>query len=272
MGLVAIVVAACANSPEVAVSGVDPPPVEPTATSEPTVEPPATATPTPMPPATPTATPEPTAVPGFGCEAEPLPADVTDVSEAEVNVDGDDDPDVATAYHADPDRSTGWAIRVAFGNGDIVETTVGFGFPESIGVQSVGGADVDGDGRDEVFAVVGSGASVVIYGMFEVEPDACTIEPIVGEGGPVEAAAGASVGALAGLRCDDTDGDGSNDTVALYSGFLVPDTDPLEYDIAETRYQLDGTDLRPVDSTNYRVSIDGPDFPRRLFDCPPLSL
>lgn len=93
-----------------------------------------------------------------------------------------------------------WKLRVEFGSGVTTEIVV----PTSpaTGVRPIGLADVD-DTRpgDELFAVVGGGASALEVGVFGFRPDGC-IERYQGQGGgDFTLVAGASTNQGEGLVC-----------------------------------------------------------------------
>ena len=76
--------------------------------------------------------------------------------------------------------------------------------------RAVGGHDVDLDGDDEIFAVVGSGASAFIVGIYTVLD--CDVSPLAIDGvAAAQFAVGASAANQSGLQCLDGGG------VAVYS-------------------------------------------------------
>ncbi len=104
-------------------------------------------------------------------------------------------------------------------------------------VEVLGLADVDGDGRDELWARTGAGASATILGL--ARRDGCTLERVIGQGGaPVELPVGGSVGSAAGVRCE-----ASVDPEADLTEYELRSNDGEEYEVTATEYALDGATL-----------------------------
>src|SRR5262245_57492304 len=111
----------------------------------------------------------------------------------------------------------------------------------------IGAADVDRDGKDEIFAQTGAGASTATIGLFTL--DGCDIAPITFDGAPTQFPVGASAGATNGLQC-------SNDptgpaTIRAYAG---ASSDGESYDVTWADLELDGTVLTQVEEGSAAAS------------------
>lgn len=217
-----------------------------------------------------TAAPEPTDAPTStseaaagqpGCpDSAPVPAGATAVVEELGDVDGDGRADVLRSYLAG-DR---WTLQVELAAGG--SAAVALDVFDTAGVGLVGGADVDGDGRDEVWAQVGSGASTAILGLATLE--GCELVQVRTDfGAPAELPVGGSVGAAAGLECRAGDG-GADLTV-----FSVVYVDEDRYEVTAVDHVLDGATLRPTGTTTSQVAVDTARFARATtFTCDDLML
>lgn len=218
---------------------------EPTTT---TAEPTTTSTST----TTSSAAPCPTAV--------GVPADAAAVTEAPADVDGDGADDQLRTFLLDET----WVLQVEVAAGGGAELEMGQSGQGGMGL--VGGADVDGDDRAEVWVRVGSGASTVIIGL--VRFDECALARVTFEGGqPVELPAGGSVGATAGVECraDDVDAD-----LTTFAAFHRED---LRYEVTATQWALEGTVLVERSASTSEMDAEDPDFIRATtFTCHDLTL
>lgn len=222
-----------------------------TATTEPTTTTAEPATTTTAGPTTSTASP---------CPAVAVPPGASAVTEEIGDVDGDGVDDVLRSLLLD-ER---WILQVEVAAGGGAELELGPSDQGGVGV--VGGADVDGDGRAEIWVRVGSGASTVILGL--VRFDECALERVVLEGGqPVELPAGGSVGATAGVECraDDVDAD-----LTTFAAFHRED---LRYEVTATQWSLEEAVLVERSSSTSELRSDDPDFIRATtFTCHDLTL
>jgi len=169
-----------------------------------------------------TATTGPPACPDEG----PLPADAEDVLAATVaiDVDGDGEPDELRTYRV----GDGWRVRVDRTAGGSSSTAV----PEAfMGARALGGHDLDGDGRDEVFvAVTGPAAGSLVA---VLHAPGCALVPVVdaATAAPFVFPVTASIGTFSGATCD---GIGDLD---LVTGLLV-DAEGNLYEAAVVPYRL----------------------------------
>lgn len=142
-------------------------------------------------------------------EQEPAPGDPTEPPSA-ADVDGDGAGDDVLLRIVD-ERTI--AVEVAFAAGG--RTVVRYDDPSVAtfaAVRIARVADVDADGDDDLWVVVGSGAAVEIVSL--VLADGCDLVRPEGDAGPNSYTVGASVGFISGVECDDLDADGTT------SGFL----------------------------------------------------
>ncbi|MFZ6005408.1 MAG: hypothetical protein ACOYXM_15915 [Actinomycetota bacterium] len=191
-----------------------------------------------------------------------MPETASQVSEATAEVDGDGAPDTVRAYVlSDGD----WHLQVtlAAGGGDDLAMAT---FGEST-VAVLGGADVDGDGRDEIWARTGAGASATILGLATFR--GCALERVVFEGGdPAELPVGGSVGTASGAECD-----ARVDPTAHITTYVASNTGGDQYEVTATEHSLEGSVLVPRGSTTTNTSIGDDLFGRATrFSCGDLTL
>lgn len=113
---------------------------------------------------------------------------------ADLNADGAGDT-VQTYFSPGEDR---WHLRVEWGGGGVTDQVIEDSFGAAP-ARPIGPFDIEGDGTPELFATVGSGASTVLVGLFDVVGCEVTRVTIGGEAAvfPV----GASVQNVSGLSC-----------------------------------------------------------------------
>lgn len=209
-----------------------------------------------------TTAPEPTTTTALvaACPEVPMPAEVEDRSEAGADVDGDGREDLVSTFRSDGE----WQLHVAPAAGGGASLVV-----ESFGgsVAVVGGSDVDGDGTDEVWSRIGSGASAVILAITDFE--ACQLAWVTTDtGARAELPVGGSVGTASGISCSP-----APDTahVTTYQAVLMGEGP--DYDVTAQELRLDGAVLRAGATSTTVVSARTPEFSRYTsFDCGDLSL
>jgi len=203
-----------------------------------------------------------TAVPSVvaPCPAVALPGGATEVTEADAELDGDGAPDTMRTYLL----GQAWHLQVEAGAGGGADLELAGA--DSGGVGLVGGADVDGDGRAEIWSRVGSGASATILGL--VRYDACALTRVVLPGGlPVELPVGGSVGSAAGVECRSGEVDGD------LTVFSALHREEGRYEVTATQHTLEGATLVPGASDVSEVSAADDEFVRYTsFTCHDLSL
>ncbi len=173
---------------------------------------------------TPSTCPEDASAAGESVE-DPVPADV--------DGDGADDDVVMTIVD---DRSIALQVDFAAGGRTVAvyddPSVATFG---PIRVARV--ADVDSDGDDDLWVVVGSGAAVEIVSL--VLSDGCQVVRPVVDGRPNSFPVGASVGFVSGIECTDLDDDGSLDGFLQHEGENSGDS---TYDGRSTEWRVDPAD------------------------------
>ena len=156
-----------------------------------------------------------------------------------------------------------WRLLVELdrGGGAVLELAT-FGGP--VGV--VGGADVDRDGDDEVWARTGAGAATTIVGLFSFED--CALAPVqFASGGPVELPVGGSVGTTSGVECDPDGG------LLAHTATYVGDGSDDRYAVDTIEYELDQGMLVEEGRTATEVTAGEPEFLRyTTFRCDDLNL
>ena len=194
------------------------------------------------------------------CRPAPLPSGASDVEEGAGDVDGDGRGDELRSYRA----SDGWHLQVELTSGGGADLATGLLDPGGFGV--IGGADVDGDGADEVWARTGAGASAVIVGMARL--DGCSLTRVALEGGDAaDFPAGGSVGTTAGLDCAATD------PSAHVTTYLASNTGDSTYEVVVVEHRLDGTILREVSRRTETTEVGDDLFARATtFRCGDLAL
>lgn len=208
-----------------------------------------------------TTTEPPTTTQAPACPAVSVPAEATEITEVEGDVDGDGTDDELRSYRLGEE----WHIQVelaADGGSDVVVDT--FGSAAAV----VGGADVDGDGRDELWARVGSGASTTIVALAQLVD--CELRWVADEtGARAEMPVGGSVGTVSGVECG-----GSVDPEAdltVYVSTLLGEGP--EYETVATEHRLEDGRLLALGSQAGSVDATTDEFTRYVrFTCDDLSL
>lgn len=280
-----------AAPPTESIQAIAPPVVEPTAAPEPTTTPQTeapTPTPTPgatapapsAPPAPPAATPP--ATPGTG-EADPTPVpnpgedctaglagEPTVTTTERADFDGDGALDQITTYRVGAAPGA-WHIRVDTAAGESLDTPLGAIATPDTNVVPLGGADVDGDGAtEELFTVVGSGASVAIVAIHQRM--GCEIVSAAIGGAPVTFPVGGSIANIAGVQCVDTDNNGVNNTIVVWTGladFSQPDG---TYEVEGVEYQLRSGELQEVGARTIVANLAEADFVYGQLTCGAVNL
>ena len=160
------------------------------------------------------------------------------------DVDGDGAVDVVGVRFASE------TVVVSFAAGGSAEVPIPTGRAGIPGIDALGGADVDGDGSDEAWVMIGSGASSQLVSLFTF--DDCGGRVVTEGGDPAVFGVGGSVTNLGGVQCS-----GSELIVRMASS----DTGDV-YDVEVTAYRLVGSELTPVDRRTEQVARSDPDFGR----------
>jgi hypothetical protein len=244
----------------------------PTVRANPTAEPtrselsPATPSPTTPPP------PEPTTgvAAGQPCVAG-LAGDATLTSDERADVDGDGAADQITAYRVGEGAGASWHLRVDTAAGESLDSPLELESAANTNVQPLGGADIDGDGTtEEIFTVIGSGASVLIVGIHQRV--GCELVQITIAGAPVGFPIGGGLANIGGLQCVDTDNDGVNNSIVAWIGLADFDAADGTYRMEGVEYQLRGTELRQVGSRRLTANVAEADFVYGQLTCGTVAL
>lgn len=200
-----------------------------------------------------TTTESPSGCPGDGA----LPAEADNHTLAGGDVDGDGLVDTLHAYSiGDPSTPGGWWIQVSFaaGGGHALQL---FDIGTSVsGARPFDGFDINGDGTEEFFAVVGAGASATIMGLFDVED--CELRRVTLGGQPSEFAVGGGLNFINGFDCVDIDGNGANDFLVTYSGARLGETE--EFEVIGSQYALLDGELSLIVADGLGVNQGDPLF------------
>jgi hypothetical protein len=183
--------------------------------------------------------------------------------EVALNADGDHVPDRAyTLPFPDHAReSLPVSVHVVVGE----QGGVGVVLPVmNVPLAAIGGYDVDGDGRDELFVKTGEGAYTSWIDVFEFDPVACALTRLAAPGATLpQFAVGASVGNGSGLAC--TGGKFVSSTMSRISD------EPLRYHVRSRTYVIDGDALRPTNTSERDTDAEGA-AAASVFDCGGLRL
>jgi hypothetical protein len=172
-----------------------------------------TAMPTTVPDAPLPTAPVTTVSRGAACGESPVPAGAADTTTATADVDGDGRGDSLSVYRVGPaDQIASWHLRAQLGAGGAADLTLSGANPAGGPVSMVGGAKVDGDASEEIWARVGAGASRLLVGLFVFR--SCHLEPVILNREPAVFPLGGTVRIQTGLECTDGDRDGTPDLVA----------------------------------------------------------
>lgn len=166
------------------------------------------------------------------CPSGPdLPPDATDSTMIAADLDADGAADDVSTYFVPSDGR--WHIRVEWGGGgasDEVITDSGGLAPAS----PIGAHDVDRDGTPELFARVGSGASAVLIGLYDIAQCELTRATINGEAASFPV--GATIQNISGLSCGPV-----GDLDRLFAQFVSDDN----FEGGVEPFALNGAELTP---------------------------
>ena len=192
------------------------------------------------------------------------PEGATDVSQVDVDVDGDGADDRVAAYRRpDGDRRVG--VELAAGGTAAVDASASqVEGPAPLSV--LGGVDLGGDG-ETVVALTGAGASVVIVGLFQFVE--CALTRVSFESGQeVELPVSGGITHGDGMRCA-PGGDGPS-LVRL----SATSTDGESFTATETGYRMDGNTLVEVGTQTTTLTRGADDESINAYytiDCPALE-
>ncbi len=177
-------------------------------------------------------TSDPTTTTSAECGSVGVPKAATEVASASGDVDGDGANDVLRSYLV---GESDWHLQVALAAGGGADVAIATFSGGSVSV--LGGADVDGDGADEIWARTGSGASATILGLARFA--SCGLTRVTfAAGDPAELPVGGSVGSASGLECAS-----HVDPTADLTAYDASNTNDDQYEVHATEYALNGTAL-----------------------------
>lgn len=192
----------------------------------------------------------------------PEPVYPPEYSDVGVNVDGNGDPDRMN-IHALP-AGAGYAsyLQLVVDGRSAISVEIA---PASPVVRPIGGYDVNGDGRDELFVITGNGAATTWIDVYEFDPTACSLVRLAAPGDDRPAfLVGASIGGGGGLVC-------SGGQFVSISFRRESAGEPLRYSGKRTSYAIDGVQLRLVDETSFEPDSAGTNLVA-TFECGVLTL
>ena len=195
------------------------------------------------------------------CDTAPDPSGGISQSKLDADVDGDGRADAVGLFLV---GDAEWHLHVtlaATGTADVTLSVLG-----SDSVSVLGGADVDGDGAEEIWATIGAGASATIIGLARFADCALTQVTFAG-GRPAEFPIGGSVGTASGLECS-AGANGGTDLTA----YTASNSGEGQYDVEATGYALDGSVLTRTETSTSSVRTSEAAFQRATgFACGSLS-
>ena len=164
-----------------------------------------------------------------------------------MNADGDGIADRVATYT----NTSGSYLQLVLD--DRAAVSVQLSEADVIRVSAIGGYDVDGDGRDEIFAVTGNGAYTIWIDVFEFDASACALVRLAAPGSVrPQFAAGASVGNGAGLECAD------GKLISTHYSATTLEKAPGRYRGRRTSYAIVGTHLEVASETDIEFGLDDP--------------
>ncbi len=188
--------------------------------------------------------------------APPLPAGTVTFATVGGDFDGDGNEDGMLTYQAGVDD---WRLRIVFADGGGADSPVVEG-EDFAPPRPIGGFDIDGDGAEEVFVTVGSGASTVLVGFYDVA--ACVATRITEGGVPAAFPVGASIGNSSGIYCD-----GAGSVERNFAQYVADD----EYEGGFAPYLLEGPVLTAFPGDGAGFDAAGA-FDLAILDCGDLVL
>ena len=170
--------------------------------------------------------------------------------------DGDGNVDELMTYQMGPDQ---WRVRVVFADGGGADAAIAEGL-DFAPPRPIGGYDIDGDGPQEVFLTVGSGASTVQVGFFDVAD--CVATRVTSGGLAAVFGVGGSVGMVSGIFCP---GDGT--IQRIFASYVADD----EYEGGFEPFALSGSVLSGGFGDGAGFTADEA-FALAVLDCGSLAL
>lgn len=201
-----------------------------------------------------------TATTGQMCSLASVGAGATNVTTKPGDFDGNGTPDVLRAYKLGND----WHLRVELGGGAGGSDLIVPGIDPVSGMKAVGGFNLNDTVAEEAFAVVGSGASTTLVGIFVFAN--CSLVRVTENGNPASFAVGASVLNRSGISCV------QGGALQTLSATAPPNTG-TPFTVARQTWDVVGTALVFVKVTQSTIASNDPALAASAkFDCGGLSL
>ncbi|MGQ0432428.1 MAG: hypothetical protein ACT452_08485 [Microthrixaceae bacterium] len=203
-----------------------------------------------------------TSIATIQCADHPVSEEAADLQSETADLDGDGGDDTVRSYRL---GEAEWHLNVALARGGGADLRVAT-YDNSV-VSVLGGADVDGDGADELWARTGQGASATIIGLARLV--GCELARVTAPGGePAELPVGGSVGTASGVECD-----ARVDPTADLTTYTATNLGDDRYEVRATEHTLDGTMLVERGTHTSEATIGDSAFGRATsFSCDDLSL
>jgi hypothetical protein len=196
--------------------------------------------------------PQSTAAAAASCGASAKPSDASGAGML-VNADGDGTPDrlLTRETASEPNRTA--ELELVLDSQRVVDVPLPL---MNVDVAPIGGYDVDGDGRDELFVNTGQGAYTQYIDVYEFDPESCMLVRLAGSA-PATAGApaipvtppqflvGASAQNGAGLAC------AGGLLARIDTAPPRPDVAPPPFEERRTSFAIEGDVLRFVAQDNY---------------------
>lgn len=205
-----------------------------------------------------------------GCRAAPIPDGGDAGTTVAVSLDDTTDG-VLRVHRNDAGR---WRIRVEAADGDSVEASLQVDVatdPDGGAIGPLGATDLDGDGVQELFTVVGDAPGAELVTMHVRV--GCALAPVTVGGGSLSFPVGARPMLVSGLACTDLDGDGRVDGVTGWIGLPDgegPDGSTL-WRVDGVAYRLTGTELIQVETMSEAGLDEAAAAAYGALDCPGLE-
>jgi len=195
------------------------------------------------------------------CPLAAIGGGATDITTKPGDFDGNGVSDTLRAY-----KLTGqWHLRVELAGGASGADLIVSGIDPSTGLKAVGGFNLDGNIADEAFAIVGTGASTTLIGIFAFTN--CKLVRVTQNGRETTFAIGASAQRRSGLRCV------PGTALQALGAAVMPNTS-TPFTASRTIFNLVGSNLveANISPPETYAATDPMLAPFGRFDCGSLSL
>ncbi|MFV2039780.1 MAG: hypothetical protein ACC660_06015, partial [Acidimicrobiales bacterium] len=200
-----------------------------------------------------------------------LAGDPTGATTALADFDGDGEDDQILVYRVGEDTSEDtWRIRVETVAGESFDSPLVLEVGSGADPAVLGGTDIDGDtSTDEIFAVVGAGASTILVAI--IVRDECELVQ-AGSGGQAQSfPVGGSLANIGGLECVAAD-DGATESFIAWTGTADFEAEDGRYVMEGVEYQLRGSELIEIGLRSVEANIREADFVYGQLSCGAVNL